>query len=57
MNKDNSSENKSYADIRKEFGEAYMMCRECGSRLWSFDGNEDSDRDCPYKKNGECDPR
>ncbi len=38
------------------FGEAWMMCRECGARLYSFDGNEDKDKNCPYKKDykGQC---
>jgi hypothetical protein len=37
-------------------GEAYMFCRECGARLYSFDGKEDADMDCPYKKDsqGRC---
>jgi hypothetical protein len=30
-------------------GEAYMLCNECGARLWSFDGKEDKDTRCPYR--------
>lgn len=26
---------------RLQLGEAYMMCQDCGCRLYSFDGNED----------------
>ena len=37
-------------------GEAYMMCDECGAKLYSFDGKEDSSRPCPYKRHGQCDP-
>ena len=41
---------------RLELGEAWMMCRECGARLYSFDGHEDLDKSCPYVKGdrGEC---
>lgn len=37
-------------------GEAWMMCRDCGGKLWSFDGDEDANRHCPYRKNGTCEP-
>ncbi len=43
-------------DIRLAAGEAHMMCRDCGAKLYSFDGNEDADRSCPYMKNGVCEP-
>jgi hypothetical protein len=36
-------------EARLASGEAYMMCNECGAKLWSFDGNRDADRTCPYK--------
>lgn len=41
---------------RLELGEAYMICRECGARLYSFDGSQDRDTQCPYKKDdrGNC---
>lgn len=41
---------------RLQMGEAYMMCRECGARLYSFDGDVDQSRSCPYEKGpkGEC---
>lgn len=35
-------------------GEAYMMCNECVSKLYSFDGDKDASRSCPKKRNGEC---
>lgn len=34
---------------RQMMGEAYMMCNDCGAKLWSFDGKEDKDIRCPYK--------
>jgi len=42
--------------LRLKMGEAYMMCSECGARLYSFDGYEDTSRHCPYKRNGKCEP-
>lgn len=39
------------AEIRREMGEAYMRCRDCGARLYSFDGTQDADEPCPYGKN------
>lgn len=44
-------------EIRKLSGECWMMCSECGSKLWSFDGVADASRPCPYKRGGKCDPR
>lgn len=44
-------------DKRLKSGEAYMICNECGSKLWSFYGRRDEDRPCPYKNvRGECEP-
>jgi ribosomal protein L37E len=43
-----------YHKLRLLLGEAYMMCNECGSRLWSFDGNKDSCVKCPYKEDNKC---
>jgi len=45
---------KTYHEERLETGEAYLMCNDCGARLWSFDGNKDADRNCPYKVNNKC---
>ena len=45
---------KTNREARLEVGEAYLMCNECGSRLWSFDGKKDTDRSCPYKVNNKC---
>lgn len=28
-------------------GEAWMLCEDCGAKLYSFDGNMDSSRRCP----------
>jgi len=33
---------------RLRMGEAYMMCHDCGARLYSFDGNDDKSTGCPY---------
>lgn len=33
---------------RLELGEAWMWCSDCMSKLYSFDGNEDSSRKCPH---------
>lgn len=41
---------------RLENGNAWMMCNECGAKLYDFDGDEDRGRPCPYKKNGRCNP-
>lgn len=32
---------------RLAMGEAYMMCNDCRGKLYSFDGHQDSSRDCP----------
>ncbi len=32
---------------RLELGEAWMWCSDCMSKLYSFDGKEDSARKCP----------
>jgi hypothetical protein len=32
--------------IRRILGEAWMMCKDCGAKLYSFDGFEDSSRHC-----------
>ena len=42
---------------RRANGHAWMMCRECGGKLYDFDGHQDSDRPCPYRRNGQCEPR
>ena len=41
---------------RLTLGEAYMLCNECGAKLYSFDGNKDADKPCPYIKDsrGKC---
>lgn len=38
---------------RLSVGEAHAICKECGSRLYSFHGDKDVGRRCPYI-NGEC---
>jgi hypothetical protein len=43
--------------IRLEMGEAWMMCSTCSAKLYSFDGDKDSMRPCPYMRHGQCDPR
>lgn len=42
---------------RLELGEAWMWCSDCMSKLYSFDGNEDSSRKCPHPKKCEDDRR
>jgi hypothetical protein len=46
------------AEIRNALGEAYVMCNQCGARLWSTEGYEDFGITCPYPKGpkGECQP-
>jgi hypothetical protein len=41
---------------RLEMGHAWMMCNECGAKLYDFDGHEDKARACPYVKDekGRC---
>jgi hypothetical protein len=41
---------------RLTLGEAWMWCNECGAKLYSFDGHDDKDKRCPYKKDskGRC---
>lgn len=44
-------------------GEVYMMCSECGARLYSIDATpgmkHDIVRGCPYKSSfsGKCEPK
>lgn len=33
---------------RLKLGEAWMWCSDCMSKLYSFDGSEDSSRKCPH---------
>ena len=39
-------------ELRLEAGEAYVICGECGARLWSADANPNDPKDiiinCPY---------
>lgn len=44
-------------EIRLAMGEAWMMCSDCGAKLYSFDGQTDASRKCPYMKHGKCEPR
>jgi len=40
-------------EARLQAGEAYVICNECGARLWSTDADpanpQDIYRACPYK--------
>ena len=60
MNKE-PAKNYSYKDRmneRRANGHAWMMCSECGGKLYDFDGHEDRDRKCPYKDNyNKCNPK
>lgn len=40
---------------RLELGEAWMWCSDCMSKLYSFDGTEDSARKCPHPSKCEDD--
>lgn len=42
---------------RLEFGNAWLICNECGAKLKEFEGHKDLDRSCPFKRNGHCEPR
>lgn len=48
--------NLTQKEVRLYYGEAYMHCNECGARLYSFDGDSDLDKPCPYVKDkqGKC---
>jgi hypothetical protein len=43
-------------EARLCLGEAWMWCVDCGAKLYSFDGNEDGSRKCPYMRHGKCEP-
>lgn len=47
-----------YVKTRLEWGEAWMICMSCNSKLYSFDGTEDKFIErCPYRDQfGECSP-
>lgn len=47
-------ETESKIPLRLQMGEAYMMCENCGAKLYSFDGYQDASRKCPFWKNGQC---
>lgn len=43
-------------------GEVYVMCNECGGKLWSVDAmpgeRHDRDRKCPFRNRfGDCEPK
>lgn len=42
--------------LRLDSGHAWMICEECGGKLYDFDGHKDASRCCPYKKGGKCEP-
>lgn len=44
-------------EMRLYLGEAWMHCNQCGGKLFSFDGDRDGSRGCPYQSNGRCDPQ
>lgn len=46
--------NRDKTDNRLALGKAWMWCSDCGAKLCSFDGNKDSSRGCPKKRNGKC---
>lgn len=45
------------AEVRLMNGEAWMMCSDCGAKLYSFDGAQDGSKKCPYMDGGRCEPR
>ena len=41
--------------LRLQYGCAYMICEDCGSKLYEFDGSQDRSSRCPKRKsNGKC---
>lgn len=51
-----SEEKQEYSPTngRLAMGEAWMMCEECGAKLYSFAGTQDASRPCPKMRNGKC---
>ena len=46
------------AEVRHTNGEGWVMCEECGGKLWSYDGDTDIGRLCPYRgPDGTCRPK
>lgn len=43
---------KSRKEARLQMGEAHAICSQCGSRLYSFHGDEDKGKRCPYNGKG-----
>lgn len=49
----------SYEDRQKHrnaLGHAWMMCNDCGAKLYDFDGYKDMSKNCPYVRDekGRC---
>lgn len=51
-----SMNGEEYTKSRLALGHGYMICRECGAKLYDIDSHKDMDRSCPYKKDykGRC---
>ena len=39
---------ETYLEARLASGEAWMMCHDCGAKLYSFDAKSDGARGCVY---------
>ena len=44
------------AEIRWSNGHAWMMCEDCGAKLYDFDGNMDKSMRCPTPNKPPCAP-
>lgn len=50
--KDGTIREMTKTEVRIYLGEAWMFCRDCGGKLYSFDGHKDAAISCPTKN--EC---
>lgn len=41
---------------RLTLGIAYVLCNQCGGKLWEDEGHADKAINCPYLKGGICEP-
>ena len=56
-NADGEDEYEIRMNHRRAVGHAWMMCSDCGGKLYDFDGHIDASRKCPYMKHGKCEPQ
>ena len=55
VNNEESDYSKKVND-RLSLGHAWMMCIDCGAKLYDFDGYKDRTKSCPYVRDeqGQC---